>query len=95
MECNKCNKKIELINKKNPETKMYYNYWNCEDCGKAEPRDPTCGVLGRFRFSGVDNFSLTLPEGLSVDPDKLVFVGGSAGNKSATIPLGGHRPDKA
>ena len=38
MKCNKCNDDISLIDKKDPETQMWSNYWYCDTCAKrVEP----------------------------------------------------------
>jgi len=37
MKCPKCECKIELQTKRDRETKMFSNYWWCDDCGKVEP----------------------------------------------------------
>ena len=39
MKCYKCQGNIELVDKKNPDTKMWYNYWHCEKCGQTQPSE--------------------------------------------------------
>lgn len=35
--CSICDNEIQLINTKDRETGMYYNYWHCEEHGKVDP----------------------------------------------------------
>ena len=41
MKCNECSRELELKSKKNKDTEMYYQQWECVACGAVkDPTDP-------------------------------------------------------
>lgn len=69
MKCIECGSHIELIHSK--KDGKYYNYWNCEDCGKVRPDLGTTRVITITQKAepaeGKGNFLIKLPPNLEVD----------------------------
>jgi hypothetical protein len=76
MKCSKCSQPIELVTRKN-EDGMFYNFWNCDDCGKTLP-------VGMDSFSVKPQFTITYLENLEEDygDDDHYSVGAGGGGGS-------------
>lgn len=68
MNCEKCSSKIHLVQTKDKETGMHFNYWNCDSCGKTEPNGPvTVFVQNKVNFADVDSLRRQIDPRLGKD----------------------------
>jgi hypothetical protein len=74
MNCPECTNKIELVTKKNEDTGMLFNQWECEVHGKVDPTQVTIEQqLVNFESDWASINSIILPEGWAGGPSEAIF----------------------